>query len=98
MSEPYERGEPSINERKISRLYAHPDECPEGLGLLPFLIHPPSRMSATSAWIRFRDRTLRPLRAENPTDPAFGMFLEQVAAILAFRESVPPEERFWKAD
>lgn len=98
MSEPSESRLASITERKIELLYAHPDECPEGLGLVPFLIHPPSRMSATSAWIRFRDETLRPLRAENPTDPAFGMFLEQVAAILAFRESVPPEERFWKAD
>lgn len=39
----------------------HPNECPTIDGLLPYLIHPPSRVNSTAAWERFRDRTLRPL-------------------------------------
>ena len=74
----------------------HPDECPELIGDLPYLIHPPSKFSATASWVRFRDRTLVPMMAYRPDDPNLPNFLRQVERILAFRATVPPEDRFWK--
>lgn len=36
-------------------LYEHPDESPEIVGLLDYLIDPPSRLASTARWVRFRD-------------------------------------------
>lgn len=80
-----------------ARLYlAHPDECPEIIGTLPYLIHPPGKLSATASWIRFRDKTLLPMIRHRPDDPNLPNFLRQVETILAWRATVPAEDRFWK--
>ncbi|HEY4029399.1 MAG TPA: hypothetical protein VGM25_03575 [Caulobacteraceae bacterium] len=78
--------------------FQHPDECPEVIGGLPYLIHPPSRFSATASWIAFRDRTLTPMMRHRPDDPNLPNFLRQVEAVLAWRAAVPPDKRFWKPD
>jgi hypothetical protein len=85
-------------ERKARLYLQHPDETPELIGVLPYLIHPPSRLSATASWIRFRDRTLLPMMQHRPLDPNLPNFLKQVEAILTWRASVSPTDRFWKAD
>ncbi len=76
----------------------HPDECPPLIGVLPYLIHPPSRLSSAAAWAAFRDRTLLPMMRSRPDDPNLPNFLAQVEAILAWRSFVRPEHRFWKPD
>lgn len=85
-------------QRKLALLLQHPDDSPEFAGMLPYLIHPPSRMSSTSNWIKFRDKTLRPLLLDRPDDLFLALFLRQVEEILAFRASVAEEDRFWKPD
>lgn len=55
-------------------------------------------VSSTAAWEPFRDRTLRPLIAEKPDDLNLPNFLKQAEAILAWRATIAPEDRFWKAD
>jgi hypothetical protein len=76
----------------------HPDECPKLIGVLPYLIHPPSRLSSTAAWIAFRDRTVLPMLRADPDDPNLPNFLAQVEKILTWRSAVRPEHRFWKPD
>ncbi len=88
----------SGRERQAQLLLQHPDESPEVDGILPYLIHPPSRLSTTASWISFRDRTLIPLIQQRPDDPNLPKFLQQAEAVLAWRATVPPEDRFWKAD
>lgn len=84
---------------QFARLYLwHPEPCPEISEPLPFLIHPPSRLSSSAAWRRFRDGTLRPLIEARPGDSALPRFMEQAEAVLAWRETVPTALRFWKAD
>ena len=80
-----------------ARLYLeHPEECPEIIGTLDYLIHPPSKLSSTAAWIRFRDGTLLPIIELRPEDKNLPNFLVQVEKILAWRATVPEEKRFWK--
>ena len=76
----------------------HPDETPKLIGVSPYLIHPPSKLSATASWIRFRDKTVLPMIEHRPHDPNLRNFLVQIEAILAWRASIPPGHRFWKAD
>lgn len=76
----------------------HPDESPELSEAPPWLMHPPSRLSSTARWRRFRDGTLLPLIAERPDDPFLPQFLAQTEAVLAWRAALPAEQRFWKAD
>ena len=85
-------------ERKCALYLQHPNECPELIGVLPYLIHPPGRLSSTSAWERFRDKTLLPLIAAEPDDPNLPNFLKQAEAILAWRATIAEQDRFWKAD
>jgi hypothetical protein len=87
----------AANERATLYLQ-HPDETPELIGTLPYLIHPPSRLSATASWIAFRDRTLLPMIQSDPADPNLPNFLAQVQLILAWRATVSRERRFWKPD
>ena len=87
---------PPDRERKVRLFIEHPDECPELIGDLSYLIHPPSKFSATASWIRFRDKTLLPMMERRPDDPNLPNFLRQVEKILAWRATVPPEDRFWK--
>jgi hypothetical protein len=63
---------------------------------LPYLIHPPSKLGSTAAWLDFRDKTLLPAIQDWPDDPNLPNFLKRVEAILAWRETVPPQDRFWK--
>ena len=48
--------------------------------------------------MKFRDSTLRPLIAARPADPFLPRFLEQTEKILAWRATIAPERRIWKAD
>lgn len=86
----------SERERKARLYLEHPDECPELIGTLPYLIHPPSKLGSTAAWLSFRDETLLPMIEARPDDPNLPNFLRQVEAILAWRATVAPEDRFWK--
>jgi hypothetical protein len=69
-------------EEKIQMLLEHPDESPEIIGMLPYLIDPPSRLSSSERWRDFRDRTLLPAIAANPEDPNLPRFLAQTEKIL----------------
>lgn len=77
---------------------AHPDEAPEPSRPLPYLIHPPSRLSSSAIWRRYRDETLRPLVAATPDDVDLPRFLACADTVLAWREQVEPSARFWKPD
>jgi hypothetical protein len=85
-------------EEQARLLLLHPAESPEVVGLLPYLIHPPGRLSSSAAWVRFRDETLLPLIAARPDDVNLPRFLAQCEAVLSWRASIPPASRFWKAD
>jgi hypothetical protein len=83
----------------INLIWEHPDTAPHRFSRpLPYLIDPPSEMAATSAFIRFRDRTLLPMMAMYPDDPDLPKFLECVEAVLARRTAIAPEDRFWRSD
>ena len=83
---------------KANLYLQHPDEDPEPVGVRNYLIHPPSKLSSTAAWIKFRDNTLLPLNRDRPEDSNIQNFLIQVAIILAWRAGVAQEDRFWRAD
>ena len=85
-------------EARAALYLQHPDETPELIGVLPYLIHPPSRLGSTAAWVSFRDETVRPMMRHRPDDPNLPNFLAQIEAILAWRAKIPPDKRFWKAD
>jgi hypothetical protein len=85
-------------DEKAQVLMEHPDESPEIVGTLPYLIHPPSRLASSARWVEFRDRTLRPLIEARPDDPHLPLFLAQAEKILAWRATIAPERRIWKAD
>jgi hypothetical protein len=88
----------SGQDRKAELYMLHPDECPKLIGVLPYLIHPPSKLSSTASWIFFRDKTVLPMLQRRPEDPNLLNFLKQIEAILTWRASVSAEERFWKPD
>jgi hypothetical protein len=83
-------------ERKARLYLEHPDECPEIIGTLPYLIHPPSKLAPTASWLAFRDKTLLPMIAYRPDDPNLPNFLIQAERVIAWRANLPPEDRFWK--
>jgi hypothetical protein len=85
-------------EQRAALYLQHPDECPELIGVLPYLIHPPSRLGSTAAWISFRDRTVLPMLRQQPDDPNLPNFLARIEEILAWRAAITPEHRFWKPD
>lgn len=92
-------GDPAEQAAERAALYLqHPDESPKLIGVLPYLIHPPSRLSSTASWIAFRDRTLLPMMRSDPDDPNLPNFLAQVEKILAWRATVRPQDRFWRPD
>lgn len=57
-----------------------------------------ANLHATARWVAFRDKTLLPLLVAEPDDPHLPNFLKQAEAILAWRTTVPEEDRFWKVD
>ena len=85
-------------DEKATLYLQHPDECPELTEALPYLIHPPGKLSATASWVRFRDKTLLPLIASTPEDRHLPQFLRQAEAVIAWRASIPVDQRFWKPD
>ena len=85
-------------EERAALFLQHPDDCPELIGPLDYLIHPPSHLGSTAAWSAFRDKTVLPMLRHRPDDPNLPKFLGQIEKILAWRAGVPPEKRFWKAD
>jgi hypothetical protein len=85
-------------EQRAQLFLQHPDDCPALVEPLPYLIHPPGKLSATAAWLRFRDSTLHPLIAAKPDDRNLPRFLQQTETVLAWRATIAPERRFWKAD
>jgi hypothetical protein len=87
---------PPNRERKARLYLEHPDESPEPIGTLPYLIHPPGKLSATASWLRFHDKTLLPMIERSPEGPNLPNFLTRVESILAWRATVPAENRFWK--
>jgi hypothetical protein len=91
--------EPQSGQERKAQLYLqHPEESPELIGVLPYLIHPPSKLSSTASWISFREETLLPMIRQRPDDPNIPNFLKQVEAVLVWRVGVSPEDRFWKED
>jgi hypothetical protein len=56
------------------------------------------QFNATASWPQFRDKTLLPMIRHAPDDPNLPNFLKQVEMILAWRATVAPEDRFWKAN
>lgn len=88
-----------MNTDDRAQLYLqHPEPCPDIVGALPYLIHPPGRLSRTSSWLRFRDETLLPLLREHSDDRHLAGFLRQAEAVLAWRAGLRPVQRFWRAD
>jgi hypothetical protein len=87
---------PPDRERKAQLYLQHPDECPDIIGTLPYLIHPPGKLSSTASWESFRDKTLLPMIENRPDDPNLPNFLKQVETILAWRAGIPAPDRFWK--
>jgi hypothetical protein len=85
-------------ERKARLYLQHPDETQELIGVLPYLIHPPSKLNSTASWTDFRDRTVLPMMRRRPDDPNLPNFLKAVEAILTWRAGISPQDRFWKAD
>ena len=93
--------DPALDEekaRKLAAFLAHPDDGPDVAFTGDYLIHPPTRLSATSRWIAFRDRTVIPLLDLRPDDLWLRAMARQIEAILAWRKAQPPADRFWKAD
>jgi hypothetical protein len=84
-------------QRKARLFLMHPDKCPDLVGPLPYLIHPPSKLSSTAQWIDFRDRTLLPMMRHRPDDPNLPNFLKQVEEILEWR-AITPADKFWRDD
>ena len=89
---------PDRAERNAMLYMLHPAECPDITEPLPYLIHPPSKLGATSRWLDFRDRTLIPMREMRPDDRFLAALAEQIERIIDWRDKVPTEARFWKAD
>lgn len=83
-------------ERLRELMWAQPSTMPEGLTVAR-LVNNPSAMASTARLRRFRDQ-VRACTVEDPEDPDWPKFLEAVEAVLAWRETITPHERFWQAD
>lgn len=75
----------------------HPSSLPEydgemGLGYCP------ESWSSTAKWLRFRDVVLKDWANDEPTNPLYPLWHEHVNQILAYREGLPLEQRFWRKD
>lgn len=88
-----------MNAHDRAQLYLqHPEPCPDIADALPYLIHPPGRLSRTSSWLRFRDETLVPLMRRRPDDANLAAFMQHADAVLAWRAYQHPDQRFWRAE
>ncbi len=84
--------------RKGYLMLLHPDESPDPIAGTFCCVNPPSRFGSDAKWMRFRDRCVIPMMAADPDHPDWPRYLAQVEAILAWRASIPPEDRFWRQD
>jgi hypothetical protein len=84
--------------RRAQLYLEHPEESPALIGVLPYLIHPPSKLSSDASWRRFRDRTLLPMIGQRPDDANLANLLKQVETVLAWRATVASQNRFWRVD
>ena len=78
----------------------HPCPAPDPGRLhrpIGLLIEPPGRLSSTRSWRQFRDEMVLLLRAR-PSDPTVPLYLDAADTIIAWRDTVPPEGRFWAED
>lgn len=66
--------------------------------MLPYQVHPPSKLSSTARWIESRGNPVLRMIEHRPDDRNLPNVLKQVEIVLAWRAAIPPEERFWKAD
>lgn len=88
----------SPEQLKRNQLYMqHPDTSPEQFVPGDYLLDPPGRLSATASWINFR-RELADLMAARPDDPNFPRYAAQAEKVLAWRATIPAEDRFWRPD
>jgi hypothetical protein len=83
---------------KADLYLAHPVIEPPEVGPIGYLIHPPSVLAPSSAFIMFREKTLLPMLESRPADLYLLGLLEKIEAALKWREALAPELRFWRAD
>jgi hypothetical protein len=91
--------DPAAQKRKAQLYLQHPEGSPDELiGTPDYLMHPPSKLSSTASWEAFRDKTLLPMIEHRPDDPNLPNYLKQVEEVLAWRATISPADRFWKAN
>lgn len=79
-------------------LFEHPTP-PLGPSIpVPGLVDPPWACRPMPPFERFRSRTVLPMLAAKPGDPFWTALLRHVEDVLAWRATVPPEDRFWRQD
>jgi hypothetical protein len=77
----------------------HPSTTPDpGQWRWPgLLIEPPGRWSSTRSWQEFGDELACLLRAY-PGDPNLPLYIAAADTVIAWRATVPAEDRFWADD
>ncbi|WP_226019362.1 hypothetical protein [Novosphingobium sp. FKTRR1] len=85
-------------DRKGYLMLLHPDESPDLAGPTAGCVNPPSKFRSDAKWIHYRDTCVIPMIAACPDDPNWPLRLAQIEKILAWRASIPAEDRFWKVD
>ncbi len=91
-------GRYDARDRKAYLMLLHPDESPELVGVTSGCVNPPSRFRSDAKWIHFRDTCVVPMIEACPDNPNWPRYLAQIEKILAWRASIPVEDRFWKPD
>ena len=76
----------------------HPPVSPDLTGPADYLMNPPSIFAANAHFINFRDEAIIPLIAARPDNPDFPNYLKNIEAILTWRATIAPEDRFWRTD
>ena len=90
--------------RKLLALQNHPCEAPTGKYLPTaesqnrLCLLSPSMMQSTARFIAFRDGTLRAMIAEDPDDLYLRDLMTCIEDVLAWRATIPEQDRFWKKD
>jgi len=60
-------------------------------------IEPPSRWGSDDSWHRFRHE-LEALLQHHRDDPSLPHYIAAADQVIAWRDTVPPQDRFWAAD
>lgn len=83
-------------DRKWRRYVEHPDVSPTAFPApLNGLVDPPSKLAPTASLIEWRDEAAQCAKAM-PDNLNWPVFVAQVEIALAWRETVPLEDRFWR--